>query len=56
MYQQKRQSLYVASTASVKWHSKKVRDCYILRTVLLAMLMLIITIICYHHAKQQGII
>ena len=25
----------VTSTASVNWHSKKVRDCYILDTVLL---------------------
>ena len=40
------------STASVNWHNKKVRDCYILRGVLVAiMLLLIITIICYHYVK-----
>ena len=47
----------VTSTASINWHSKEVRDCYILHTVLLAIiLILIITIICYHYAKQKGII
>ena len=36
----------VTSTASINWHSKKVRDYFILRTVLLAIiLLLIITII-----------
>ena len=46
----------VTSTASINCHSKKVRDCYILHTVLLViMLLLIITIICYHYAKQKGI-
>ena len=39
----------VTSTASINWHSKKVRGCYILHTVLLAIiLILIVTIICYH--------
>ena len=38
----------VTSTTSIKCHSKKARDCYILHTVLLViMLLLIITIICY---------
>ena len=46
----------VISTASINCHSKKVRDCYILHTVLLAIvLILIITTICYHYAKQKGI-
>ena len=38
----------VTSTASINCHSKKVRDCYILHTVLLV----IITIICYNFAKK----
>ena len=47
----------VTSTASINFHSKKVRDCYILHKVLLVIiLLLIITIICYHYAKQKGII
>ena len=46
----------VRSTASINCHSKQVRDCYILRTVLLAIiLLLIITVICYHYAKQKDI-
>ena len=47
----------VASTASINCHSKKVRDSYILNTVLLAIiLLLIITIIFYQYAKQKGMI
>ena len=47
----------VTSTASKNCHSKKVRDCYILRIVLLMMkLLLIITIICYHYVKRKGTI
>ena len=46
----------VTSTASINCHSKKVRECYILHTVLLAIiLILIFAIICYHYAKQKGI-
>ena len=42
----------VRSTAPMNCHSKKVRDCYILRTVLLEiLLLLIITVICYHYVK-----
>ena len=45
----------VTSTTSVNCHSKKVKDCYILHTVLLAvMLLLIITIIGYHYAKHKS--
>ena len=41
----------VTSTASIDCHSKKVRDCYVLHTVLLVIiLLLIVTIICYHFA------
>ena len=41
------------STASINCHSKKVTDYYILHTVLLAtILLLIISIICYHYAKN----
>ena len=47
----------ITSTASINWHSKNVRDCYILHTVLLAIvLLLLIAIICYHYEKQNGII
>ena len=46
----------VTSTASINWDNKKVRDCYILLTVLAIILLLIITIISYHYAKQKGII
>ena len=47
----------VTSTASTNCYVTKVRDCYIFHTVLLVIiLLLIITIICYHYAKQKGII
>ena len=48
----------VTSTASINCHSIKVRDCYILQTVLLEikLLLIIIIIICYHYVKQKGII
>ena len=47
----------VNSTASINDHSIKVRDCHILHTVSLAIiLLLIIVIICYHYAKKEGII
>ena len=37
-------------------HSKKVIECYILHTVLLVIILLLtITIICYHYAKQKSI-
>ena len=46
----------VMSTASINFHSKKVRDCYILHTVLLVIiLLLIITIIFCHYVKQKSI-
>ena len=48
----------VATNLTKNCHSKKVRykfDCYILHTVLLAiLLLLIITIICYHYAKDRS--
>ena len=38
-------------------HSKKVTDCHILQTILLEIILqLKITNICYHYAKQKGII
>ena len=47
----------VASTASINCHSKNVRDCYVLHTVLLVItLLMIIIIICYYYVKQKGII
>ena len=47
----------VFSTASINCHSKKVRDYYILHTVLsVTIILLIITIICYHYVKQEGIV
>ena len=43
----------VSSAALINGHRKKVRDCYILHTVLLAIILtLIISIICYHYEKQ----
>ena len=45
----------VTSTASINYHSKKVRDCYILHIVLLVIILLcVIIIICYYYAKQKG--
>ena len=47
----------VMSTVSINCHGKKVRDCYILHKVLsVIILLLIITIICYHCVTQKGII
>ena len=47
----------VTSTVTINCHVKKVRGCYILHTVLLVViLMLIFTIICYHYAKKKGIV
>ena len=46
----------VKSTASINCHSKSVKDCYILHTVLLVIiLLLIIIVICYYCVKQKGI-
>ena len=47
----------ITSIASINCHIKKVSDCYILHTVLLMIIWLLkITIICYHYAKQKGLI
>ena len=47
----------VKSTASTNCLSKNVRDCFVFQTVLsVIILILIITINCYHYAKQKGII
>ena len=50
----------IATNVSTNSDGKKVRykmDCYILHTVLLViMLSLIITIICYHHSKLKNIL
>ena len=47
----------ITSTPSINYQSKKVRDYYILHTVLLAAILLLITIIiCYYYANQKGII
>ena len=44
----------VTSTASRNCHCKRVRDCYNLHTVLLAIiLILVIIIICYFYAKKR---
>ena len=46
----------IATYASINFHTKKVKDCYILRTVLFTMmLLLIITIICCHCALTHDI-
>ena len=45
----------VTSTASLSCHSVKGRDCYILHTVLLAIILPLINIIaCCHYAKLKG--
>ena len=45
----------VTSSASINCHIKKVRDCSIFHTVLLAVILLwIIIIIGYHYARQRG--
>ena len=42
----------LTSTPSINCHSMKVKDCYILDTVLLAIILLLINItFCYHYAK-----
>ena len=46
----------VTSAASVNYHSKKVRDCYSLYTVLLVIILLLIIIIICYYTKQKGII
>ena len=47
----------VTSTTSKNCHSQNLRDCYILHTVLLAiMLILIITSIRHHYTKRKGIL
>ena len=44
----------VKSTACINCQSKKVRDCYILHTILSTIILpLIITIICHYYAKQK---
>ena len=46
----------IATNITKNCHSKNMRYCYILHTVLLAtILLLIITIICYHYAKQRSV-
>ena len=46
----------VTNTSSINCDSKKVIDCYILKTVVLVIiLLLIISIICYYYSKQKGI-
>ena len=46
----------ITSTDSINCYGKKGRDCYILHTVLLAIILLLIIIIIYSHcAKQKGI-
>ena len=47
----------VTSTASINYHCKTVRDCYILHAVLLVIILILnITTICYHYPKQKAII
>ena len=46
----------VTSSASIYFHCKKVKDCYILHTILLVIvLLLIITIVCYHCVNERRI-
>ena len=44
----------IMSTVSINCHNIKIRDCYILHTVLLAIILLLIAIIfCYHYSKKR---
>ena len=43
----------VTSTASINCHSKKVRDWYLLDTLLLVTILLLITTIIYYHCAKQ---
>ena len=53
----KKTNTIVTNVTSTVTSTKNVRDCYILHTVLLAIiLLLMISIIYYHYAKQKGII
>ena len=46
----------VTNAASIYFHSKKVRHCYISHTILLVIiLLLVITVIYYHYTKQKSI-
>ena len=55
LYQQKRQ---IATNVAINCYSKKVRyniDCSILHKLLLVIILLLkITIICYHYAKHRS--
>ena len=46
----------VTSIHSINCDNIKVRDCYILHTVLLAIILLLVIIFWYYYAKQKGII
>ena len=57
MYQQNTIATNIEISNSITCHSKKVKDCFILHTVLLAiMLLFIMIIICYHYANQKDTI
>ena len=43
----------VMNTSSVTCHCKKIRDCYILHTVLLAIILLLIITIIYYHFQNK---
>ena len=52
----KKKKITIATNVTIDCHSKKVRDCYILHTVLLVIiLILIFAIISCHYAKQKTI-
>ena len=47
----------IMSTTSINCHSKKVRNWYLLHTVLLGIILpLVFIIICYYYAKQKATI
>ena len=47
-------AINVTRTTSINSHSKKVRGCYFLHPVLVAIiLLLIIIIVCYYYAKKE---
>ena len=45
----------IVTNISINCHSEKIRDCFILHTVLWTIILLLkITIICYHYTKHRS--
>ena len=45
----------IVTNISINCHSEKIRDCFILHTVLLTVILLLkIAIVCYHYTKHRS--